>query len=168
MWFFFSSFSPVKLVPSYKLKMFVCFTLKFSSIMDHWILNLCLNGGSLNLASFYEHKHITCLVCLKPIYVSLWDPESMKFSHILERSPRDWETTMRQNVVLTVFHTQNICHSVWKTLRTTFWCFIFLQSQGEGLKGKKNFVPEFSLLFKPSPRDWRKTKHQSKTETAIT
>ena len=26
---------------------------------------------------------------------------------------------MRQNVVLTVFHTQNTCHHAWKTLRTS-------------------------------------------------
>ena len=53
------------------------------------------------------------------------------------------------NEVLTVFHTQKICHSVWKTLRTTLWCFVFLQSRGEGLKSKNNFVQQFSLLFKP-------------------
>ena len=27
----------------------------------------------------------------------------MKFSHILEQSPRDWETTMHQNLVLKIF-----------------------------------------------------------------
>ena len=73
-------------------------------------------------------------------YVPLWDPESIKCSHILEQCPRDWETIMRQNVVLTVFHTQNICHHAWKTLRTTHWCFVFLQSRGEGLKSKENYV----------------------------
>ena len=52
-------------------------------------------------------------------YVALSDPGSMKWSYILEQSPRDWETTMRQNVVLTIIHTQNICHSAWKTLRPT-------------------------------------------------
>ena len=56
----------------------------------------------------------------------------MKCFDILEQSPRDWETTTRQNVVLTVFHTQNIRKDVWKTLRTTLLCFVFLQSQGEG------------------------------------
>ena len=85
----------------------------------------------------------------------------MKCFHVLERSPRDWKSTMRQSVVLTVFHTQNICHSVWKNLRTTLWCFVFLQSRGEGLKSKENYGTKFYLLFKPSPRDWRKRKHQS-------
>ena len=94
-------------------------------------------------------------------YVSLWDPESMKFSHVLERSPQDWETTMHQNAVLAFFHTQNICHGAWKILRTTLCCFVFLQSRGEGLKSKENYGTKFSLLFKPSPRDWRKTKQQS-------
>ena len=40
------------------------------------------------------------------------DPGSMIFSHILEQSPSNWETTKRQNVVLTIFYTQNICHHV--------------------------------------------------------
>ena len=32
---------------------------------------------------------------------------------------RDWETAVCQNVALTFFHTQNIRHNEWKTLRTT-------------------------------------------------
>ena len=52
-------------------------------------------------------------------YVALSDPGSMIFSHIIEQSPRDWEITVCQNVALIVFHTQNICHYAWKTLRTT-------------------------------------------------
>ena len=55
----------------------------------------------------------------------------MTISHILEQSPHDWETTMRQNEVLTIFHTQNICHNVWNTVRTTLQCIFGLQSQGE-------------------------------------
>ena len=31
--------------------------------------------------------------------VALSDPGSMKFSHIIEQSPRDWETTLCQNIV---------------------------------------------------------------------
>ena len=65
-------------------------------------------------------------------YVSLWDPESMKLLDLLEQSPQDWKTTTGQNVVLTVFHTQNICHHLWKTLRTPLLCFVLLISQGEG------------------------------------
>ena len=53
------------------------------------------------------------------IYVALSDPGSMKFSHIREQSSRDRETNMCQNVALIVFHTQNICHHAWRTLRTT-------------------------------------------------
>ena len=41
------------------------------------------------------------------------------------------------------------------------WCFVFLQSRGEGLKSKENSGTKFFLLFKPSPWDWRKTKHQN-------
>ena len=53
------------------------------------------------------------------VYVVLSDPGCIKFSHILEQCPRDWETTMRPNVVLTIFHTQSICHGAWKIVRTT-------------------------------------------------
>ena len=48
----------------------------------------------------------------------------MIFSHISEQCPHNWETTMRPNVVLTIFHTQNICHLAWKTVRTTLWCLV--------------------------------------------
>ena len=63
----------------------------------------------------------------------------MQFSHIIEQSSRDWETTMRQNVVLTIFHTQNIYHHVWKTVRTTLQSNVGLQSRGEGQEMEKNF-----------------------------
>ena len=56
----------------------------------------------------------------------------MTFFHILEQSPRGWETTMRQNVVLKIFQTQNICHHVWKTVRTKLQCIVGLKSRGEG------------------------------------
>ena len=56
----------------------------------------------------------------------------MQFSDILEQSPSDWEITVRQNVFLTIFHTQNIYHHVWKTVRTTLQSKVGLQSPGEG------------------------------------
>ena len=56
----------------------------------------------------------------------------MHFSHILEQSPRNWETTMRQNVVLTIFNAQNKCHRAWKTVRTTLQYIVGLQSRGKG------------------------------------
>ena len=49
--------------------------------------------------------------------VALSDPGSIKFSHIIEKCPRNWEITVYHNVALTVFHTQNSCHHAWKTLR---------------------------------------------------
>ena len=73
----------------------------------------------------YGIKHIYA-------YVALSNPGSMKCSYILEQSPRDWETTLRQNLVLTIFHTQNICHLAWKTVRITLQCIVGLRSQGEG------------------------------------
>ena len=39
-------------------------------------------------------------------YVVPWDPWFMKFSPILEQSPRDWERSLHQNVGLTIFHTK--------------------------------------------------------------
>ena len=61
----------------------------------------------------------------------------MQFSHIIEQSPRDWETTLCQNVVLIIFHT-HIYHHVWKTVRTTLQCIVGLQSQGEGHEMEKS------------------------------
>ena len=60
----------------------------------------------------------------------------MKFSHIIEQFPRDWETTVCQNVSLTVFHIKSICHPACKTLSTKLWCFVVLQSWSEGWKAR--------------------------------
>ena len=81
-------------------------------------------------------------------YVAHSDPGSMKFSHIIEQAPL--EKTVCQNVALTVFHTQNICHHVWKTLRNTLWCFVVLQSWGEVLISKENYGTNLSHNFFPS------------------
>ena len=61
----------------------------------------------------------------------------MQFSDIIEQSPPDWETTMCRNVVLTIFHTQNIYHHAWKTVRTTLQCNVGLQLRGEGHEMEK-------------------------------
>ena len=71
----------------------------------------------------------------------------MQFSHIIEEPPRNWETTMHQNVVLTIFHTQNIHHYVWKTVRTTLQCFVGLQLRGEGHEMEKNCWINMSHSF---------------------
>ena len=40
--------------------------------------------------------YVLCVVYVVNVgYVVLSDPGSMHFSHIIEQSPRDWETTMR-------------------------------------------------------------------------
>ena len=59
------------------------------------------------------------------------------FSHYRTVS-RDWETTMRQNVVLTVFHTQHVYHHACKTVRTTLQCIIGFQLPGKGHEMEKN------------------------------
>ena len=51
-------------------------------------------------------------------YVALSDPGTMKLVYVLGKSPRDWKKTMHQNAVATIFHTQNICHHVWKIVIT--------------------------------------------------
>ena len=100
---------------------------------------------------------------LKHNYVALSDPGSIKCCHIIKHSPENWETTVGQNVDLRVFHTQNICHHTWKTLRITLWCFVVLQSRGKGLKSKENYETDLSHSFFsiswPSPRDWRQKMH---------
>ena len=79
--------------------------------------------------------------------VVLSDPGSKHFSHIMEHSPRHWETTMQQNVVLTIFHTENIHHNVWKTVRTSFQSNVGLQLQGEGHEMEKNCGTNLSHSF---------------------
>ena len=55
----------------------------------------------------------------------------MKCLYILEEFPRNWKTTVHQNVVPKKFHTQKIrCHA-WKTVRTTMQCVVVLQSWEE-------------------------------------
>ena len=61
----------------------------------------------------------------------------MQFSLFLEQSAQDWETTMYQYVVLTVFHIQNKYHHVWKTVNTTFQCIAGLQLWGKGHEMEK-------------------------------
>ena len=80
-------------------------------------------------------------------YVTLWDPGSMQYSHIIEQSPRDWETTMHQNVVLKIVHTKNIYHHVWKTVRTTLQIIVGLQSQGEGHEMERKICGTNLFLF---------------------
>ena len=69
------------------------------------------------------------------------------YFHIIEHSPRNWKTTVCQNVALTVFHTQIICHHAWKTHRTTLWCIFALQSRGDGLKSTENYETDLFHSF---------------------
>ena len=90
----------------------------------------------------------------------------MHFSHIIGQSPRDWERIMHQNVVLTIFHTQNIYQHGRKNVRTTLQCIVGLQLQREGHKmGKKKTLeqicPIVSLHFQTFSLGLEITKHQS-------
>ena len=69
--------------------------------------------GKLTLGCMKVHVGVLILLCS-----TLRSRVHNLFSHFRTVS-RDWEATMRQNVVLPVFHTQNMCHNAWKTLRTT-------------------------------------------------
>ena len=82
---------------------------------------------------------------------------------------------MRQNVVLIIFHIQNIYHHVWKTVRTTLQWIVGLQSRGEGhrvAKSKKHRNPALNeshhhhhhLLFLQlwKVNKWRKTVGQNR------
>ena len=61
----------------------------------------------------------------------------MKCSYILQLSLRDRKTTMHQNVVPKMFHTQNLRHHQWKTVRTTLQSLVVLQLRGEVMKSRK-------------------------------
>ena len=75
---------------------------------------------------------ILFLKLLKKALIALSNPGSMTFVYVLGQSPSDWKTTTNQNAVPTIFHTQQICHHVWKIVRTTLQCIIVLQLWGEG------------------------------------
>ena len=69
----------------------------------------------------------------------------MKFSHILEQSPRDWETTLCQNVALTVFHIQ-----IYVTMRGKLSDILLFSNPGKnGLKSKENYGTNLSDRFSP-------------------
>jgi hypothetical protein len=54
---------------------------------------------------------------------------------------------MRQNGVLTIFHTQNVYHHAWKTVRTTLQCIVGLQLGEEGHEMEKKFRTNLSHSF---------------------
>ena len=77
-------------------------------------------------------------------HVVLSDPGSL---NVLGQSPRDWKKPMHQNAVLTIFHTQNICHHVWKIVRTTLQCIVVLQSRGDDPKSYETRVQICHIVF---------------------
>ena len=75
-------------------------------------------------------------------------PESTQFQCFLGPSPRDWRTLIHFIVVLTVFHIIHKCQGVCKTVRTTFWCIIVLQSLGEGPEKALNYGTDSGQIFR--------------------
>ena len=68
--------------------------------------------------------------------------------YYLGSSPRNWRTLVHVNVVLTVFHIDNIYQGVCKTGRTIFQCIIVLQSRGEGPKKAHNYWTDLVQIFR--------------------
>ena len=83
------------------------------------------------------------------LHSEILDP--CNFFHIIEHSPRNWETTLRPNVFLTIFHTQKIYHHVGKPVRTTLQSNVGLQLRGEAhemeKKCRKNRSHTWDLLL---------------------
>ena len=69
------------------------------------------------------------------------------FTRIIEQFTRHWETTMRQNVVLTIFHTQNMYEHVWNAVGTTLQCIIGHQLRGGGHEMEKTCETNVSHSF---------------------
>ena len=63
-------------------------------------------------------------------------------------------TMMHWNVVLTIFHTQQICYHAWKTVIITFQSIIVLQLQGDLSRSIFLLFRAFSLLLKDKDTDF--------------
>ena len=85
----------------------------------------------------------SCLNFFTGRYVALSYPGSMQFSHIIKESPRD----LLWNVVLKIFHKQNIHHHVWNTVRTTWQSTVGHQWRGEDHEMEKNCGTNLSHSF---------------------
>ena len=57
-------------------------------------------------------------------------------------------TLVHFNVVLTVLYIDHISQGVCKTVRTTFWCIIVLQSWGEGHEKAHNYGTDSGQIFR--------------------
>ena len=86
-------------------------------------LSLGLVSQDLSYSLIYFFKFINSC----PKYVPF-------FTYFLGPSPRDLRTTIHWNVFPTNFFSPLYTWSLWKTVRTTFYCIIILQSRGEGPK----------------------------------
>ena len=73
-----------------------------SSVGHHSSRSCLLHPGNKTLVIIPSSKPPYTTLSIICTYVALSDPGSMKCSYILEQSPRDWETTMHQNVVLKI------------------------------------------------------------------
>ena len=65
---------------------------------------------------------------------------------------KPWRKMFYWNVVLTIFHTRNICKNAQKTVRTTLQCIIVLKKK-EKTMGQICFLVFWFLKFHPTPRD---------------
>ena len=132
--------------------------------------NLCQSKKKFHNRWLWWLRNLECLVTSKShklpwnTFVALSDPWSMKFSHILDQSPHNRETTMRQNINLTMFHTQNISPCVENCqnyIEMHCWYQIAGIRSWNGEKLWDKSVPYLFLLFKLYLWDWRTIKHKS-------
>ena len=107
----------------------------------------CNSGSGLTLKQLYTPGNIKKRK-FNNAYVALWDPESTQFQCYLGPSPRDGRTLVHFNVVLTFFHIYPIYQGVCKTVSTTFWCNIVLQSQGEGHEKAHTYGTDSGQIFR--------------------
>ena len=61
--------------------------------------------------------------------------------------PLDWRTTIRWNVVQTIFQHNHICQDCLKNTRSTFECMVILKSRGQGPKKMENYGTNLSRTF---------------------
>ena len=57
----------------------------------------------------------------------MWD----KISILLGASPRHWRTMVNSNIVLTIFHNDQVSQGLCKIIKITFQCILVLQLWGD-------------------------------------
>ena len=116
----------------------LCLSLYSPTYHTYMLFNNIKNSAYLILIKLYKKFKYFCFTLISWVHAI--------FS-ILEQSPRDWETTIHQNVVLTVFHTQNI-HFICGKLSELHFNASLVSNRGEKvMKWRKNCETNLSHSF---------------------